>query len=292
MYNLEQYLKAPIYLGTIAGEIQKPQSFRCFPGAWYYKSLSAKDKWLGIEGIVRLPLFIPDEERYEIIDDNFSRSKKYKKYLDTPSVYVGGSSDFETDIGFAWFRGVVNGEVTDDKITFRPFWRYIYLSEGKEKNEYKSTELAQSEYYFFPGDEVKINVICTEKDYLQLRIELVKPTDIPKYQNIRNSLPKETAVFLTDKIPAPGNGHHHSEYKRVNAIDQYHNEGKPTSNTKAQVLESVWKEVYLYREVDNKLVKVPFTEERYVKMLCPEPNAFCVTTLDNYEVISIRPNKK
>lgn len=292
MYNLESYLNAPIFQGVIAGEIEKPQTYRCFPGAWYYKALSSKDKWLGIEGIVKLPEFFPDESRFEIVSDSFSKSKTFKKYLDTPSIYVGGSSDYETDIGLAWFRGLVNNQVSDEKITFRPFWRYIYPdNEGKIKNEYHGTSLNEIEYYFYPHDEVKINLFCPKENCLQLRIELIKETDILKYQQIRKSNGVKNKVLLTDLIPAPGNGIHLSEYKRVNAIDQYANEGKPAFKTNAIVTESIWKDVYLFREVNEKLVKVKFDESRYIRMLCPEVGAFTYKIENNQESIIINPNK-
>jgi len=294
MYNINEYLNAPIYLEKINEEINKPTDYQCFNGAWYYKALSSKDKWLGIEAIVTLPEFNPDEERFEIIPDNFSKSKTYKKYLDTPSVYLGGSSDFETDIGFGWFRGIINQEVTDEKITFRPFWRYIYQEDKVEKNEYKGTDINQTEHYYFPKDVLKINLVCSEENYLQLRVELITPTSIPKYKSIRESLDLENNLpktLITDKIPAPGNGINLAEYKRVNAIDQYGNEGKPTKMTKAKVDFCVWENVYLFRELDKSLIKVPFTIDRYIQMLCPQNNAFEVETKGNKETIKIDPNK-
>ncbi len=293
MFKLVEYLSAPIYQKKISGEIPKPSNYQCFPGAWYHKALSAKDFWLGIEATVTLPLFVPDETRYEYVPNEDGSTVEYKKYLDTPSVYLGGSSDYETDIGFGWFRGIVNNKMSDEKITFRPFWRYIFLDEtGKMQNLYKGTTIQQTNFYFFPGDKLHIHLYCPEIDYLQFRVELIKPTEIVKYVTIRKQLALENdwpSVLLTEKILAPGNGRATSEYKRVNAIDQYHNEGRPTQLTQAFVTDCVWEDTFLFREHNNKLIKVPFDESRFIRMLCPNKEAFIIKKTDRSESVKIIP---
>lgn len=298
-YSLAAFLSAPTYLKLIDGEIPKPGDYQCFQGAWYYKALSAKNHWLGIEAKVTLPLFSPDENRYEFVPSEDSTNGRYKKYLDTPSVYVGGSSDYETDIGFGWFRGLVNNDLSEEKITFRPFWRHIFLDDsGKIQNLYKGTALTETNYYFFPGDQVHILLFCPEPDYLQFRVEIIKPTEIMKYKQLRQTLHLENdlpSVLLTEKIKAPGNGRNLSEYKRVNAIDQYHNEGRPTQMTEACVFDCIWEDVFLFRKIEESLVKVPFDEKRYIRMMCPCKEAFVVEAISNGERIKIMPrgcNKK
>lgn len=282
MYRIENFLNAPIYRGIVDSEIPKPAEYRCFPGAWYYKALSSRDYWLGFDGIVRLPEFIPDEKRY--VDE-----ADYRKYLDTPSVYVGGSSDFENDIGFGWLRGIINGKISQEKITYRPFWRYIYRDGHKIKNIYTGTKIEETEYYFFPGDEVRITVAALKEHFLVMRIDLVKATEIEHYRLIRSRLNQTPETLLSGLIPAPGTLIRHAEYKRVNAIDQYGNEGKPAQMTKARTAESVWRDVYLYRRFRGGLIRVPFTEERYIKMLCPRPEAIKVITEESRETVVIEP---
>lgn len=287
---MDKYINASIHNDTITDEIQKPDNYQCFNGAWYYKAVSSKDKWLGIEAQIVLPEFTPDDDRFDMIDDNVNIGSKIKRYKDTPSIYVGVSSDFETDIGFAWQRGLVNNHVLEEKITFRPFWRYIYLENGKEKNIYSGTNLHETEYYFFPGDQVKITVVTTKPNFLKFRVELINETKIKKYQEIRMNLKNQPQVLETPEFLSPGNGIRFAEVKRVNAIDQYGNEGKPTQMTKAFVSDCIWKEVYLFRNINNSIVKVPFSEERYLRMLCPNKEAFDLNKTTNQEIVRINPS--
>jgi len=285
---MDKFLNAKIYTGKIDNEISKPDSYRCFNGAWYYKALSSKDYWLGIDAVVTLPLFEEDKERFAYIHDSVT-NKEIIRYNDTPSVYVGVCSDFENDIGFAWFRGIIDGKITDEKFTFRPFYRYIYKENGKEVNTYKGSKIEEVEYYYFPGDKVRITVVSTSLNHLRFRIELLEPTKIEKYQKIRDSLSKPNKIFLSEEFPAPGAGINLTEVKRVNAIDQYGNEGKPTQMTNAKVNECIWEDVYLFREVSGEIVKVPFTSERFIRMLCPMEEAFIIKEDKHKEIVIINP---
>lgn len=288
---MNRYLNAPIYKGKIQVEVIKPTNYKCFNGAWYYKALSSRDEWLGIEAIITLPEFNPDEERFDFIKDNIYE-QDIKRYKDTPSVYVGLSSDYENDVGFAWQRGIVNGEVAAEKITFRPFWRYIYSIDGEEKNVYEGSSLYQTEFYYFPGDKLKLSLINIKDNYLKLIIKLLEPTAIKKYQTIRNSLDKLPKDLETKEFIAPGAGIRFAEVKRVNAIDQYSNEGKPTQCTNAIVGECIWEDVYLYRKINGIIMRVPFTNNRYIKMLCPTKEAFLIKEMDNKEIVVISPKGK
>lgn len=298
MRKIEEFFKAEV-INNIPNEVPKDDVKSCFPGAWYRKAVSSKDDWLGLEGVVTLPEFMPDEERFTIVADHVYPGEMIKTYKDTPSVYVGGSSDYENDIGFGWFRGIEDSKtkrVSSSKITFRPFWRYIFLDEnGMEKNIYAMTKLEEVQYYFFPGDKVKITIGCLEDNFLQFRIDLIEPTNIKKYIDIRNklNLPNNLpSSLVVDKIPAPGVGIRKTEYKRVNAIDQYGNEGKPSQMTKAFTLPSIWHEVYLFRLLDGEIVKVPFNESRYTSMCCPVNEAFEISNKNDTlgsECIAIKP---
>ena len=289
--TLKDFLNAKIYENTIEGEVAKPATFTCFPGAWYYKALSSKDAWLGIEVEVTLPYFIPDENRFKYTNDPTKPGSQYKLYLDTPSIYVGGSSDFESDLGLGWFRGMVDGVVTPDKICYRPFYRYIYLDEnGEEINSYQGPAIRETEYYYFPGDTVRMRVFSLKDNYLRLSIELIKETTDEQFVQIRKKL-NPNQIYQTDDFPSPGNGCKSAEYKRVNAIDQYGNEGKPAQMTDAEVENCVWGKAYLYREISGEIMKVPFDSSRYIRMMCPLENAFQIEQKDFKEIVSIKPKR-
>lgn len=285
--NIQSFLNAPIYKNQVVGEVLPPENYPYFAGAWYYKVVSSKDHWIGMEATVTLPLFTGDETRRELID---TPQGAFERYMDTPSVYLGGSSDYETDIGFGFFRGLIGDTISEEKITFRPFWRTIYLENGKERNDYLGTKLNETEYYYFPGDTVKINLVSETENYLTLRIELLQETTIEKYVKIREAN-NRNQLLVVENIIAPGNGIRPTEYKRVNAIDQYHNEGKPTQMTSAKVDECVWKDVYLYRLIDSTLYKVPFNEKRIKRIFSPNQSAFHVSLEEKTETVTIEPKE-
>lgn len=283
--KLEEFLNAAIYDDKIDNEVPPPSNYTVFKGAWYYKVVSSLDKWLGIEAIITLPEWEPDKTRYEYINNQFG---KVLRYLDTPSIYLGGSSDFETDIGFGFFQGYIGGKIIKEKITFRPFWRTIHFKDGVEKNIYSGTKIEQTKYYYFPGDTVKINLICDKNNFLTLRIELLEETSLEPYKSIRNKNDKNEIFILRDII-APGNGLRLSEYKRVNAIDQYHNEGKETQNTSSSATNCEWKNVYLFRLINNELRKIPFIDDRIKRIFHPDKRAFVVKFDGNIEKVDIIP---
>lgn len=290
MRTLDDFLNAQVYNGVISDEVSKPSNYHCFNGAWYYKALSSKDMWLGMEAVVTLPKFTPDEERFDFIKESIDKDEQIKRYKDTPSIYLGGSSDFESDIGLGWFRGIVDNEFTKTKIAYRPFYRYIYEEDGKILNQYAGTAIRETEYYYFPGDKLKLSVYCIQDNYLRLKIELLEASKYPEYIDLRKKL-NPTKTFTSPDFPAFGNGVKPAEYKRVNAIDQYGNEGKPTQMTNAIVGECIWHEVYLFRKVEGNIVKVPFNHTRYIQMLCPTPSAFEVCDDGLKQTVVIKPQK-
>lgn len=288
---LEKYQNLEVYSQEIKDEIAKPVNYSCFPGAWYYKLVTSKDDWLGIEAIVTLPSFIPDEERFDYVT-NIDPNNSLKRYKDTPSVYLGGVSEFENDIGFGWFNGLIDGKISLEKITFRPFWRFIYIDEnGKEQNKYLGTNIYQTEYYFFPGDKVKMILACEEENHLSFSIELLEKTKIKKYNNIRLQLNKEPQTLYIKNIITPGVGINKTSFKRVNAIDQYSNEGKPCQDTKAIALNAIWEDMYLYRKIEKKICKIPLIATRYLEMKCPNESCFEISDYDNRQIVTIKPKK-
>lgn len=254
---------APVYTGIIEDEAPDPETPSCFDGAVYRKIVSNKDAWLGIEATLTVPEFIPDPQRVD--------SDKPSYYLDNASIYMGGNAYYESDVGLAWSIGYENEDsavYSDSGIAFRPFWRYI----TSEDNIYRGAPVGDFEYYYFPGDKVQMSVFSPEPGFMQMRIELLEETTHPDYINRRDDYGLDDdfpRVFLTDPFPSAGMGAADAEFKRVNAIDQVANEGKPTINTNSQVIGAVWHEVYLYRIVDGELSKVPFTDERSASMTCP-----------------------
>lgn len=285
-YTIDDFQDALIYEGTIEGEIAPPPVPPCFPGAWYRKVVSSKDKWLGIEAIVELPQFFPDPNRLEPFDReaHFPFKDEYLRPLDSPSVYLGGFGGYETDIGFGYNRGYLDPNCTvisKEKITFRPFWRYIYPDEtGVVRNIYTLDPFTNLHHYYYPGDVVRVKVFCPEKDKMQLMIELIEPTKIEKYKLIRENHQlgdKMFTPFISPLIPSPGQGTNLAEYKRVNAIDQFYNEGKKAKFTESYTTATIWKEVYLFRNIDGNLKRVPFNQNRFTSMQCPIAEAIKVS---------------
>ena len=70
------------------------------------------------------------------------------------------------------------------------------------------------------------------------------------------------------------------EFKRVNAIDQVSNEGKPVQSTKTKVENSVWKESWLLREYEGEVVRAPMHTGRYTDMRCPDAKYFNIVSSD------------
>jgi hypothetical protein len=189
---------------------------------------------------------------------------------------MGGHSYYESDVGIAWMIGHtdnVSATISRSGIAFRPFWRYITTQESCTNNNcYRNANVSDYEFYYYPGDTIQMSVFSSRPGYLQMRIELISLTTNPDYVNVREIYGLEAGfekIFITPEFPSAGMGELKTEFKRVNAIDQVANEAKPTLNTNAEVLNAAWHEVYLYREIDGIIYKVPMTEERSASMFCP-----------------------
>lgn len=292
----------PTYTGVIEDEASKPYTPNCFPGAIYRKVVSSRDYWLGIETLITLPEFTPDPERFD--------TSKMSYYLDNASIYLGGNAYNESDVGLFWSIGYADANKTGisrSGVAYRPFWRYITTQESCTNNNcFRNANVNDFEYYYFPGDTIRMSVYSPRPGYMQLRIELVTLTTIPEYQVKRQNYQLEedfNRVFVTPLFPSAGMGVLETEFKRVNAIDQVSNESKPTLNTNAMVENAIWHEVYLYRKIDDTLYKVPLTSNRSASMTCPLganvngdfTNAFeigyeGVDPSKGGEVVTLRPN--
>lgn len=291
---LNYWHKVSVYSAAIADEI-KPGKLNEFAGAIYRKVVSSRDYWLGIETIVTLPEFIPDETRTGVNPYDTSEFR----YLDNASIYLGGNSSAESDVGLTWSFGAnFDGASVNYSAStvYRPFWRYI----DSGKNTYMNSNWRETCYYYYPGDTVRMSVFSPRENYLQLRIELLEETTIPKYAQRRanyNLGENYSKVFVSPEFPSKGMGVYKAEFKRVSALDQVGNEGKPTQPTNAQNANCIWREVYLYRRIDGQIYKVPMTAERVAS--CNAPSTFTnahIVTYDGVdqslggEIVTLSPN--
>lgn len=304
--SLEEFSNIPTFNGTIDNEIPPQQSPKCFLGAWYRKVYSSKDAWLGIEGTIRLGEFTPDDNRYGSDGRTF-----WVRYLDSPSIYMGGQSLSESDAGLGWMAGYDSLETAEPlnygskKICYRPFYRYIYSEvtdhdgnvNRNNVNSWNVSDPKRFEYYYFPGDLIKMSVYSPVENYLQLRIEVLETTSIPKYKNLRAKYKltnNQPSIYYSPLFYSEGHGKLNAEFKRVNSIDQYGNEGSNVKATRALVSEATWESVYLYRKIEDTLHKVVFNSSRQTEMACPNSESFTIKKTDEQqskggESISIHP---
>jgi hypothetical protein len=230
------------------GEIAPPASLPCFPGAIYRKAVSSRDVWTGIEGIVTLPAPVFDPQR---------TNPKTGRPLDNPSIYLGGrAGQQEIDAGVSWeLVKEPDGSVSAQRKAFRPFWR----------NEKWHSGPAQPEYYYHPGDTLRMSVATREPGKLVLEIALLHRAGTPTPARFVDaepisvlSVPFDAAAFGPGKV---------QEFKRVNAIDQSGNEGKPAQPTRTTVSPATWHAVHLLRGSERR----PMTLPRFSDMRCPDP---------------------
>lgn len=235
-------------------EVKPPKDYTVFKGAYYRKAASSVDVWTGIEGTIVLPTFQFDPNRVD--------PSKPLQYLDNPSVYMGGNmGGQETDIGLTW--EVVkdeNGVVSSEKKAFRPFMRRTKIN--NQESTYANAP-AEAKYYWYPGETITMSVRIDSNGKLKFVVE-------------GNGKRYET-LFDAEGYTKGSKG----TFKRVNAIDQVSNEGKPVQATKTQVINGQWTSSYLYRYVDNNDVKVPMHSGRYTDMRCPDSKYFKITMTES-----------
>jgi hypothetical protein len=302
-YDVSCFDDVPIYSTRIEEEIFPEGKQKCFAGAWYHKVMSSRDKWVGIEGLIRLGEFTPDEKRFNL--------DGYGRYMDNPSIYMGGNALEESDAGLGMNLTYLSADIKNEldldapKLAYRPFWRYIYketvdFNGNIKRSSFNSWNISEPKslcYYYFPGDLLRMKIYSPIDNYLQLRIEVVEATKIEKYVNLRekyqlkNNLPQD---FYSPLFISEGHGHHVAQYKRVNSIDQYGNEGYFAKDTDAFVTEATWHETFLYRKIDDLIYKVPFSKVRQMVMTCPSEKAFSLKEFNQNlggEKITIHPSK-
>ncbi|MBC7847079.1 MAG: hypothetical protein H7Y10_11355 [Flavobacterium sp.] len=241
--SLEEQIKT-----KFNGEVIPPSSSNCFAGAYYRKAVTSKDYWLGIGGTVVLPTLI-----YDLTREN---PNKPGTYLDNASIYLGGNSDGqETDIGMTWeVIREADGSVSKERKAFRPFMRRTGYKSGQAAL-YKNAP-ATNNYYWYPGETISMSIELVEEKKLKFIVEGAGK----KYEEI----------FEVDGYKKGFT----ANYKRVNAIDQVSNEGKPVQPTTAKVTGAKWLEVYLFRSINSQVVKAPMHSKRFTDMQCPAKSYF------------------
>lgn len=301
--NPQMIIDYPIYRDIIDNEVY-PDPANCFPGAWYYKAVSSFDYWVGIVGTITLPSFTPDPNR-----DSGAR------YLDNPSVYMGGNASFESDAGLSFSLVTLNNNtsISSYSMAYRPFWRYItkvnqdeggynkhdgkYSVTCTNNNCYANWFYGDSEFYYLPGDKVKMTVFSPKANYLQLMIEILEISKLPESILLRATHGwNEPANFISPLFYSANHGLSQAEFKRVNAIDQVANEGKPAIMTYATVVNANWESTYLLRKFNQVIMRVPFIDERRFVLACPYVLAFTITKTTEQinnggETITIKPKK-
>jgi hypothetical protein len=210
----------------------------CFAGAYYRKAVSSFDSWTGIAGFVKLGAPKTDENR---LGEN-------KQPLDNFSVYMGGNAGgkFEVDAGLTWeFTVDESGQKSEKRNAFRPFWRTKTWNSAPAKKE----------FYFYPGETVQMAVLVAGPKKLRLIISDGK-----------------TKTFQTEFEAEGFVAGLPRQFKRVNAIDQVGNEGKPVQPTKAEITGAEWIQTILLRGEGASAQQLPMNSSRFTDMRCGEKN--------------------
>jgi len=239
-------------LGT--DEVAPPKSAPCFPGAIYRKAVSSQDVWTGIDAVLVLPTLTPDPARFDA-----GRGRP----TDNASCYVGGrAGETEVDAGVNWeVIREPDGSVSKGPRAFRPFWRNKQWHSGP----------ARPGMYFQPGDTIRLRCWTDAPDKLRLRVELLARAGQPV-----GDVPLSHHEVEFD---APGFGPgRRQEFKRVTAIDQIRNEGKPAQPTDARVDGAVWRRVDLLRGPGDRR---PMTAARFTDLRCPDARLVTVSPTDD-----------
>jgi hypothetical protein len=214
------------------------QNLPCFAGAHYRKAVSSFDSWTGIAGFVKLGTPKTDENRLD---------EKDRQPLDNFSVYMGGNAGgkFEVDAGLSWeFTVDETGQKSARRNAFRPFWR------TQKAGDWNSAP-ARKEFYFYPGETVQMAVLVAGPKRLRLVVSDGKGK-----------------VFQTEFEAEGFVAGLPRQFKRVNAIDQRYNEGKPTQATKAEVTGAEWRQTVLLRGEGAGAQQLPMTPARFTDMRC------------------------
>jgi hypothetical protein len=233
------------------GEVVPAASIPCFAGAYYRKTVTSFDTWTGIAGIVKLGTPKVDENRLDAVK---------KTPLDNFSVYMGGNAggDYEVDAGLTWaFSTDASGKTSERRNVWRPFWRTKVWNNPPPNTP---------EYSWSPGDVVQIAVYLIAPKKLRLIVADANPQPKKMFQ-----------VDFDAEGFAPNVAR---QFKRVNAIDQFGNEGKPVQPTKALVTGAEWLQTILLRGEGANAKQIPMDKTRFTDMRCADASHIVVTSTD------------
>ena len=235
--------------GSGDAEIPPLSALPCFAGSYHRKAVSSYDVWTGIAGFVRLGTPKTDATRVDAAD---------KQPLDNFSIYMGGNAGgrYEVDAGLTWeFTVDANGRRSETRNAWRPFWRTSTWNAAP----------ARPEHYWYPGETVQMAVIAIGPR--KLRLVVADAGQQPK------------KIFQVDFDAAGFMAGVPRQFKRVNAIDQRGNEGKPVQPTAAEITGSEWMQTVVLRGAGADAKQLPMSASRFTDMRCGPANVV-VTTSD------------
>lgn len=240
-------LGKPAAKTTGGAEVPPAASLPCFEGAYYRKAVSSFDVWTGIAGFVKLGTPKVDEDRLDAAN---------KQPLDNFSVYMGGNAggNYEVDAGLSWsFSTDASGKRSERRNVWRPFWRTKTWNNAPDNPN----------FYFLPGETVQMAVLIVAPKKLRLIVSDGK-----------------NKTFQTDFDAEGFAPNVPRQFKRVNAIDQFGNEGKPVQPTKAEVTGAEWLQTILLRGAGAEAKQIPMDKTRFTDMRCSSDKHIVVTTTD------------
>jgi hypothetical protein len=224
----------------MAGEPKPADKLERFDGAYYVKRASSHwSKWVGMEATVTLGTPVVDPDR---------ASGKRK---DGFSTYLGGNvnNKREVDAGLSWdYVRNSDGEMDRKHFGWRPFYRntsWHWVNKG--------------DVYWSPGDTVNISLQVVAPGKLRMRIADDEPN--PK---------RKVEIDFRAHGWAEGKP---LQFKRVNAIDQAGNEGRPVRPTDAKVTGSKWLETELLYRDGKEIKSVPMVPQRRARIETPHGHA-------------------
>ncbi|NJM52192.1 MAG: hypothetical protein HC846_01650 [Blastocatellia bacterium] len=158
---------------------------------------------------------------------------------------MGGNAggNFEVDAGLSWeFTVDENGKKSDKRNAFRPFWRTKTWNAAPAKKE----------FYFYPGETVQMAILVAGPKKLRMIISNGKDKTFQT---------EFEAEGFAANVPR--------QFKRVNAIDQFGNEGKAVSPTTAEITGAEWLQTVVLRGEGANAKQIPLTAEKFTDMRCP-----------------------
>jgi len=159
--------------------------------------------------------------------------------------------------------------VTPDRRCFRPFWRWT--ASGSQTAGYANGDAQNTDFHFYPGDTLTMSIAVISNGMLRFEVT----------GHGRISHKKFSVDFPCNAYTSVASG----EYKRVNAIDQVSNEGKPVQATKAKTEGTEWLETNLLRFEGSRIITVPMHSKRFTDMRCPSETYIKVTATEENKKI-------